>query len=101
LLIIPVSGDYGRYRINQTNVEFYPLSTLGMKVMPRAQTIPLSDFSGVRVQPAMFSDGIARVYVTLVHPQSSNSVRIKLFSAEAEAKAYADNLAKVLSTQIL
>lgn len=101
LLIIPSNGDYGRFRINQTNVEYYPLSPLGLKVMPRAQTIPLTDFRGLMVQKALFRDGITRFHTVLVHPQASNSIRVRLFTDESEAKAYIDALAKQLSIPLM
>lgn len=100
-LIIPLNGDYGRYRINATHVDYYPLSTLGLTVLHRVESIPLMDFSGVAIHTAILRDGMTRYYVVLVHPQQSNSIRLRLFNSHIEAGAYAEALAKALSTHVI
>jgi hypothetical protein len=100
-LIIPMNGDYGRYRVNADKVEFYPLSTLGMKTLPRIETVPMADFKGIAIQPTIFRDGISRYYVTLVHPQQSLSIRLKLFNSHVDANAYAEVLAQALKTKVI
>jgi len=100
-LIIPLNGDYGRYRITATHVEYNPLSTLGLTVLKRVESIPLVDFKGVAIQPAILRDGLTQYYVVLVHPQQSNSIRLRLFNSHIEANAYAEALAKALSTTVI
>lgn len=100
-LIIPMNGNYGRYRINEKTVELYPLSTLGFKTMPKPQTLPMEDFKGVVIQPMIFRDGVSRYYVTLAHPRPANSIKVKLFSSHIDANAYAEALSIELNTKIL
>ena len=100
-LIIPLNGDYGRYRIDKTHVEYYPLSTIGMSVLHRTEHIPASDFKGVAIQGVILRDGLSRYYVSLIHPQQSNSIRIKIFSSHTEAMEYATALAAALSLTVL
>lgn len=100
-LIIPLNGDYGRYRINATHVDYYPLSTLGLTVLHRVESIPVVDFKGVAIYPAILRDGMTRYYVVLVHPKVSNSIRLRIFNSHIEANAYADALAKALSTTFI
>ncbi|MDB5491382.1 MAG: hypothetical protein JWO78_1231 [Micavibrio sp.] len=100
-LIIPLNGDYGRYRINATHVDYYPLSTLGLTVLHRVESIPVVDFKGVAIQPAILRDGMTRYYVVLMHPQQSNSIRLRLFNSHTEAATYAEALAGALSIHFI
>lgn len=100
-LVIPLNGDYGRYRIHADRVEYYPLSTLGLTVLHRTESIPVVDFKGVAIQPAILRDGITQYYVVLVHPQISNSIRLRIFNSHVEANAYAQALAKALSINVV
>lgn len=100
-LVIPMGGDYGRYKITQTSVDYNPLSTLGLTVLKSVESIPVANFKGVAIQPAILRDGITRHYVTLVHPQQSNSIKLRLFNSHVEAGAYAEALAKALSLNVI
>ena len=100
-LIIPINGDYGRYRVNKDKVELYPLTTLGMGVKAYVENIPMADYKGISITPVIFRDGMSRYYVTLTHPQQSNSIRVKLFNSHVDANAYAYVLAQVLNLKVI
>lgn len=100
-LIIPMNGDYGRYRINEGRVDLYPLSAFGMKVLTRPESIPMQDFSGVTVQTMAVKGSQTKYTVTLMHPQRANMVRVRPFSSRVEAENYARALADALSLDVI
>lgn len=101
-LIIPMNGDYGRFRINEGHVDFYPLTTLGLGVQTRTQSVPVVDFDGVAVQALEAQHGApARYAIMLVHPKRANLVRIRYTPSRSEAENYARTLAEALSLPVI
>ncbi len=100
-LIIPMNGDYGRWRINVGHVDLYPLSTLGMTVQARPQSIPIGDFSGVAVQSMAVKGSATKYIVTLMHPQRANMVRIRHFDTKVDAESYARMLANKITLPVI
>lgn len=100
-LIVPMNGDYGRYRINEGKVDFYPLSTLGLSVLTRTQSVPIIDFNGVEVQIMAGRGSETKYMVALMHPERSNMIRIRAFTSRSEAEDYARNLAAALSLPVI
>ena len=100
-LIVPMNGDYGRYRINENKVDFYPLSTLGLTVMTRPESVPIIDFSGIDVQIMSGKGSETKYMVTLIHPQRANMIRVRAFTSRTEAEDYARGLAAALSLPVI
>ena len=100
-LIVPLNGDYGRYRIARDKVDFYPLSTLGMRVLPEPETVPLANFKGVAVQTIEAKDTVTRYSASLVHPKRSRTIRVRMFLMKPEAEEYARQLADALSLKMI
>lgn len=100
-LIIPMNGDYGRYRISDGRVDLYPLSTLGLRVMARPQSIPMQDFDGITVQTMAVKGSETKYMVTLMHPQRANMVRVRPFTARIEAENFARALADKVSLKVI
>jgi hypothetical protein len=100
-LIVPLNGDYGRYTITRDKVDYYPLSTLGMRVLPEPETIPLAHFKGVSVQTIEAKDSVTRYSASLVHPKRSRTIRVRMFLAKPEAEEYARRLADALSLKMI
>ena len=101
-LIIPRNGDYGRFRISEGRVDFYPLSTLGLSIQSRTQSVPVADFDGIAVQILEGRDGNAAKYeVLMVHPKRSNLIRIRYIASRGEAEDYARALADELKLPVI
>ena len=100
-LIIPMNGDYGRYRIGENKVDFYPLSTMGLTTMTRPESVPIIDFNGIEVQTMAGKGSETKYMVTLVHPQRSNMVRVRAFTSRMESEDYARELAAALSLPVI
>jgi hypothetical protein len=100
-LIIPMNGDYGRFRISDGRVDLYPLTTLGLSVTTRPQSIPMQDFDGVTVQTMAVKGSETKFMVTLMHPQRANMVRVRHFTARIEAEKFARALADELSLNVI
>lgn len=100
-LIIPMNGDYGRYRISEGRIDLYPLSTMGLRVLTRPQSIPMEDFDGVTVQTMAVKGSETKYMVTVMHPQRSNMVRVRSFAARSEAEIFARALADKTSLKII
>lgn len=96
-----MNGDYGRYRINESKVDFYPLSTLGLSVLTRTQSVPIIDFNGIEVQIMAGKGSETKYMVTLMHPERSNMIRVRAFISRSEAEDYARNLAAALSLPVI
>lgn len=100
-VVIPRNGDYGRYRILQGRVDLYPLSLLGLKILPEPTSVNISEYSGIIVEKAQDKRYGESFAVTLAHPKRSRIVRIRRFSKLVEAESYARALAEVLDRPFL
>ncbi len=101
-LIIPMNGDYGRFRINESHVDFYPLTTMGLSVQARTQSIPVVDFDGIAVQALEAQHGAPTRYgIVLMHPKRANLIRIRYTTSRSEAENYARSLAEALSLPVI
>lgn len=100
-LIIPMNGDYGRYRISDSRVDLYPLTTMGLSVTTRPQSIPMQDFDGITVQTMSVKGSETKYMVTLMHPQRANMVRVRPFTARVEAEKFARALADEVSLKVI
>lgn len=100
-LIIPMNGDYGRYRITADRVDFYPLSTLGLGIQSRTQSLPVADYDGIAVQ-ALEGPGEATLYaIVMVHAKRANIIRIRHTKQRSEAQDYAHALAGELKIPVI
>jgi hypothetical protein len=100
-LIIPMNGDYGRFRISDGRVDLYPLTTMGLSVTTRPQSIPMQDFDGIAVQTMAVKGSETKFMVTLMHPQRANMVRVRSFTARIDAEKFARALADEVSLKVI
>lgn len=100
-LIVPMNGDYGRFRINPRYIDLYPLTALGLRVHSRSQQVSAADYKGVRIDTMAAKGSDARYIVTLVHPERANMIQVKIFSTLDDAKAYAGELAAAMNLPVL
>lgn len=99
-LIIPASGDYGRFRISATKVDLFPLSRYGFSVLPDPAIVPITDYKGVALR---VGDGRQGMYYTvfLNHPRRSMTIHIRSFETKAQAETFARTLADTLGLRYI
>lgn len=94
-LIIPMRGNYGRFRIGKNRVDLYPLSRYGFTVLPEPESAPITDYKGVSLA---VGDGHQGMYynVFLTHAKRSKTICIRSFATKAQAGTFARTLADTL-----
>lgn len=89
-VIVPRLADYGRFRVYQDKVDFFPLGLTGLTVSEASDSEPITAFSGltVRAEPEK-----GRYRVLLLHKQPGRSICVKSYSAPEPAIGHAEALA--------
>lgn len=100
-LVVPNMTDYGRYRVYQDRVDYFPLVMLGLCVNNKAQTVTAEAFKGVRINIHVAKDRPTLYRVDLVHPAKGKSLRLKNFLDMPDAELYARELAGVMKLPLL
>ncbi|HEY8190955.1 MAG TPA: hypothetical protein VIG74_00920 [Alphaproteobacteria bacterium] len=99
--IVPLNGDYGRFIIRGGTVDFYPLSTLGMSVSDKPETVPITEFSGVSVHVLEAKGAVTRYSVVLIHPKRGRIIRVRSYLLRNEAEDCARALANLLGLNVI
>ncbi len=94
LLIVPRLADYGRFRVYQNKVDFFPLSMSGLRVSEASDSEPITSFTGVTVrgeaERGMYS-------VMLLHKEKAGrNVCLKTYNAPQPANSHAEALAQTM-----
>ena len=99
-VVIPMAGNYGRFRIYEHKVEYFPLTSTGMGVQPQSKSEPISKFKGVMVKSWQNKYSMSYVAV-LYHPERGKSIRVRSFSSRKDAETFANILAENLNLNIV
>jgi hypothetical protein len=100
-LIVPNMTDYGRYRIYEDRVDFYPLVLLGLCVTNQYKGEPASSFKGARVTISLSKDRPTLYRVELVHPRKGYTLKVKNFLDMPDAQIYARELAEAMKLPLI
>jgi hypothetical protein len=100
-IVIPFSGDYGRFRITDTKVDLFPLSRFGFSVLPDPVATVISHYSGVALRVANGRQKGMYYDVFLDHPQRSKTILIRSFPNKAQAADFARELAQTLGLKFI
>lgn len=100
-LVVPNMTDYGRYRVYDDHVDFFPLVMLGLCINNRAETVPATAFKGVRIHINIAKDRPTLYRVDLVHAAKGKTLRLKSFLDMPDAAHYARELADVMKLPVL
>lgn len=94
LVIVPRIADYGRFRVYQNKVDFFPLSLSGLRIHEASDSEPISSFSGLTVT----ADPEGKTYrVMLLHKeQRGRHVCVKSYNAPQPANSHAEALAHTM-----
>ena len=99
-IVIPRLADYGRYRVFEDRVEFFPLSALGLSIRSRIDTEVITRFEGVVVQESHGHSG-AGFRLVLVHTAPGKTLRLHSFVTMHDAHVYAEELAAALGMKVI
>lgn len=99
-LIIPAQGDYGRFRITDTRVDFFPLSRYGFSVLTEPEVILLSEFTGISLRVGTGRGGMY-YDVFFNHPERRRTIKIRSFETKAAAEFFARTLADTIGVKFL
>lgn len=93
-LIVPRVADYGRFRVYENRVDFFPLGMSGLTVSESGDSEPISSFAGLTVK----ADTERSVYrVMLLHKeQPGRTVCLKVYNAPQPANSHAEALAQTM-----
>lgn len=94
LVIVPRLADYGRFRVYQNKVDFFPLDLSGLRVSEASDSEPITSFTGVTVkgeaERGMYS-------VLLLHKEKpGRNVCLKTYNAPQPANSHAEALAHTM-----
>lgn len=94
LVVVPRMADYGRFRVYQHKVDFYPMDFFGLKITDASDSEPISSFSGLAVK----ADAEGRSYrVMLLHKeQRGRHICVKAYNAPQPANSHAEALAQTM-----
>jgi hypothetical protein len=99
-LIIPRGTNYGRYKLYESYVEFYPLTSLGFSTLRQSNHVSIAKFKGISLSCMSNQYGTA-CGVILVHPDQGLDIPVATFSSEKEAKDYANALSDIIKLDII
>ena len=94
LIVVPRIADYGRFRVYQHKVDFFPLDFTGLKVSEASDSEPITAFSGLTVK----TDSEGKSYrVMLLHKeQRGRHICVKAYNAPQPANSHAEALAQTM-----
>ena len=94
LIVVPRMADYGRFRVYQHKVDFFPLGFTGLTVSESSDSEPITSFSGLTVK----ADAEGRNYrVMLLHKeQRGRHICVKAYNAPQPANSHAEALAQTM-----
>jgi hypothetical protein len=98
--VIPMVGNYGRFKIYEHKVEYNPLSATGMSTLRQTVSEPISKFEGVGVRLFSTKSG-TYYYVILVHPEKGRSVTVFRFTSQEKSEKAAKALAAKLNVNFI
>lgn len=98
-VIIPRTANYGRFRLHENAVEFFPLSGLGMSVREQGDKVRIGKFLGITVRSMTEKKGKA-YNVYLIHPEKGYTVNVRSFDSPQPAYDFAQELGKTLNLQV-
>ncbi len=103
-VIVPRTADYGRFRVYENRVDFYPLALLGMGVGRAPESVGLQKFKGVAVQEASAPQDnrtIAGYGIFLMGPVRGRTIRLRICSTRLEAEQQAHHLAQIFHLPVV
>ena len=94
MVVVPRIADYGRFRVYQHKVDFYPLDFTGLRVSEASDSEPITSFSGLTVK----TDAEGKTYrVMLMHKeQRGRHICVKAYNAPQPANSHAEALAHTM-----
>lgn len=99
--VAPRLSNYGRYRIYEHKVDFYPLSASGFGVASRPEHVPISKFKGVSSFVVETGGRVIGAGVFLIHPEKSRTLALKSFVNVEDARSYAQSLADAMHISVI
>ncbi len=100
LVIIPLNGDFGRFRIGNTKVDLFPLSRTGLSVLPEPISVVITAYKGVALRVGNGRNGMY-YDVFLNHPKRSQTIHIRSFETKAQAETFARELSGTLGLRFI
>lgn len=99
--VIPLLGDYGRFRIAGVQVDLFPLSPSGFSVIDTPVSLPITAYKGVALKVANGQENGVHYDVFLDHAQRSKTIRVRGFTQKQPAEDFARVLAETLGVRFL
>lgn len=99
-IVIPRQADYGRYRIHKEMVEYFPLTSFGLGIKEKPDSVAVKKFTGVAVSTAPNKKNKLEYGVYLIHQKKGRTITVKTFPVMQEAQEYAHNLAASLRLNV-
>ena len=93
-LVVPRLADYGRFRLYQNKVDFFPLDMTGLSVKDDSDSEPITAFAGIAVQA---DTERAHFKVMLLHrEEKGRTICLKTYTAPEPANSHAEALAQTM-----
>lgn len=92
-IVVPRIADYGRFRVYERKVDYFPLTFTGLTVSTASDSEPIDNFSGLSVH-ADPQKGQYRVLLN--HKERGRTICLKTYHAPEPANSHAEALAQSL-----
>lgn len=99
-VIVPRTANYGRFRLHENAVEFFPLSGMGLSVSTQANKVRIGKFLGLTVRKSRDNKNSFAYNVYLIHPEKGYTVNVKTFDQPQAAHDFAQALGRTLDLQV-
>jgi len=96
-VVIPKQADYGRFVIHRDQVEYFPLTKIGLGISSKSYAIKMNRYMGVLTGTLSDRKQKIRYAVYLVHmDEKGKTVMVQTFNSNEEAELFGASLGNAL-----